>query len=279
MGHGEIAQYLFHKRGWGKLIQMAKGNVAFSIVVLILGAVVLFVARKIKMTNWNPEIRYIAGLDAIEEAVGRATEMGRPVHFSPGVHDITAETAPQTFAGISVLSYVAGLCCKYGAQLICTIMRPNVYPLAAETVRQAYVQAGKPEMFTEETVRYLGNHDQAYAFGVYGIMRRERPGANIMMGGFDGTAVGLAESGAAAGAMQVAGTAQLPQIPFFVASCDYTLIGEELYAAGAFLSKDRDKAGGIVAQDWIKAAVIAVVLLGVTMATLGSNVIGNFLSR
>ena len=254
-------------------------SVAFTVSLIFMTVVSLFVVWKVKNSDWQPKIRRITGLDHIEEAVGRATEMGRPVHFSPGVHDITVQTAPQTFAGLAILGYVAQLCARLDVELICTIMRPNVYPLADAVVRQKYMEEGKIDHYTDKTVRYLGEHDQAYAYGVYGIMRRERPAANIMMGGFDGTAVGFAENGAMAGAIQVSGTAQLTQIPFFVASCDYTLVGEELYAAGAYLSKDRDTTASICGQDMVKVVVMVVLILGTITATFGSDIMQVILTR
>jgi hypothetical protein len=144
-------------------------------------------------------------------------------------------------------------------------------------VREAYVKAGKADLFTESSVRYLGEHDQAYAYGVYGLMRRERPAANIMMGAFDGTAVGLAETAAAAGCIQVAGTANLTQIPYFVASCDYTLIGEELFAAGAYLVRDRLKLAVIKGQDFIKVVAALILVLGSILATLNNNALSTWL--
>ncbi len=254
-------------------------SVAFTVSLIFMTVVSLYVVFRVKNSDWQPKIRRITGLDHIEEAVGRATEMGKPVHFSPGVHDITVQTAPQTFAGLAILGYVAQLCARLDVELICTIMRPNVYPLADAIVRQKYLEEGKIDRHTDRTVRYLGEHDQAYAYGVYGIMRRERPAANIMMGGFDGTAVGFAENAAITGSISVAGTAQLPQIPFFVASCDYTLIGEELYAAGAYLSKDRDTTASICGQDVVKAVVIVLLLIGTITTTFGSNAIQELLLR
>jgi hypothetical protein len=50
---------------------------AFTIVTIV------FAIRK-SQKGEAPKIRRIAGLDSIEEALGRATEMGRPVHYTPG---------------------------------------------------------------------------------------------------------------------------------------------------------------------------------------------------
>ena len=77
-------------------------------------------------------------------------------------------------------------------------------------------------------IRFLSSQQFAYAAALFGIMAREKPAANFMMGAFWAEALMLAEVGSEVGALQITGTAQLSQVPFFVASSDYTLIGEEL---------------------------------------------------
>lgn len=242
--------------------------------ILILGSINLS-----KSGKYVPKIRRIAGLDAIEEAVGRATEMGRPVHFSPGIAAIDGETAPQTFAGLEILGYVTSLCAKYSADLICTIRIANVYPLAEEVVRQAYLAADKADLFKDDTVRFLSSDQFAYAAGAQGIMHREKTAANIMMGGFWAESLFMAEAAAQVGAIQVAGTANMHQIPFFVAACDYTLIGEELYAGGAYLSQDRVKVGSIAGQDYVKFIVMACVLIGALSRTFNNTWFINLLAK
>lgn len=242
------------------------GKVSLFLFMLFAMATILYAINKSK-NGEAPKIRRIAGLDSIEEGLGRATEMGRPVHYTPGLSDITADTAPQTFAGLEILAHVTQLAAKYDTSLIVTIRQPNVYPMAEETVKQGYLSAGKPQSFTPDTVRFLSSEQFAYAAGVVGIFMREHVAANLMMGAFWAESLLFAEAGSQAGAIQIAGTAAMAQIPFFVAACDYTLIGEELYAGGAYLSQDRVKLGSIYGQDLIKAVVMGAIILGVALET------------
>jgi hypothetical protein len=244
---------------------------------LVLAAVIVVTTIGSRAGNWKPQIRRIAGLDSIEEAVGRATEMGAAVHYTPGLGDIAADTAPQTFAGLAVMAYVTELVAKYNTNLIVTIRNANVFPVAQEMVKNAYMTAGKPDMFQENTVRFLSNEQFAYAAAVMGIMNRENVAANIMMGAFWAESLMFAEAGSQVGAIQVAGTAAMAQIPFFVAACDYTLIGEELYAAGAYLSQDAVKLGGIVGQDIIKGLTMVMILIGSLLATVGNDALLNLM--
>jgi hypothetical protein len=102
-------------------------------------------------------------------------------------------------------------------------------------------------------------------------MVREKPAANFLIGHFFAEALILAETGQTTGAIQIAGTADPSQLPFFVAACDYTLIGEELYAAGAYLSREPILLGSIRGTDLAKALLLLLGLVGIVSATLGHN--------
>jgi hypothetical protein len=69
--------------------------------------------------------------------------------------------------------------------------------------------------------------------------------------------------------VQIAGTAELTQLPFFITACDYTLIGEELYAASAYLTRDPTLLANLKAADALKIAAMVFIVTGVVLATAG----------
>jgi hypothetical protein len=81
------------------------------------------------------------------------------------------------------------------------------------------------------------------------------------MGYYAAEALLLAETGAATGAIQIAGTDSTNQLPFFITACDYTLIGEELYAASAYLSREPLLLGSLKGQDVGKALVMILIIV------------------
>lgn len=260
-------------------MKLVAGNIFGFWMFVTVSVVTFWIIHLSRSGKFNVKLRRIAGLEALEECIGRATEMGKPAHFSPGIGDIIGATAAETFAALEILSYVTTLSAKYNTQLVVTIRQPNVFPLAQETVRQGYRTAGKADMYKEDTVRFLSSNQDAYTAGVVGFMHREKVAANIMAGLFMGESLLLAEAGAQIGAMQVAITASVTQLPFFVAACDYTIIGEELFAAGAYLSQDKVKIGGIAAQDYFKIAVMAIVVIGTIMSSIGSSFVKQLLVK
>lgn len=239
-------------------INMLVAVIFFSIVVLI-------------YTRWAKQgkplfIRKINGLDAVEEAVGRATEMGKPVLFIPGLQEIDEI---ETIAGISILGRVAKITAQYETPLIVPVRYPMVLAAGMEVVEQAYTEAGRQDSYNKDTVRYVAGDQMAFAATVNGMMVREKPAANIFMGAFFAESLLLAETGNAVGSIQIAGTARPEQIPFFIAACDYTLMGEELYAASAYLSHEPLLLGGLKGQDLMKLVIIASIIIGIVLTLFG----------
>ena len=222
-------------------------------------------------------LRPIPGLKAVEEAVGRSTEMGRPILYVPGIQDMDQV---ETVAGVIVLGHVAKMTARYETSLNVPVSRSIVMKAAREACRESYMMEGRPDMFNDDMVHYLTDDQFAYAAGVNGIMVREKPAACMYMGKFYAESLILAETGNSIGAIQIAGTASQAQIPFFVTACDYTLIGEEFFAASAYLSKKPELMGGVRGQDMIKVAVIATIIIStVLMVIYGNTGIGFDVSK
>jgi hypothetical protein len=224
-------------------------------------------------------IRRVTGLDAFEEAIGRATEIGRPVHYSLGRGLFDAEHGAQTFAGFSMLKHTATTAAKYGCRLIVTNQSPQAHPVTEEIVRTAFIEAGHADAFNPDDIRYLSETQTAYVSGVIGVMERDRIAANIMIGYFYAESMMLAETANKVGAIQIAGTANTHQIPFFVAACDYTLIGEEIYAASAYLERHPAQIGSLIAQDVGKYLAVVFMVLGTLLATAGHTFMTSWLRK
>jgi len=206
-----------------------------------------------------PFIRRIPGLNAIDEAVGRATEMGRPILFSTGL----AGFSIVTLQALAVAAHVGRTAVRYGTRLIMPICDQTMLPITEATLREVYTAEGHPEAYREDDIRFLSDRQFAYAAGVTGILHRERVAASFLFGQFFAEALILAENGQAVGAIQVAGTPDLTQTPFFVVTCDYTIIGDEYYAATAYLSREPTQLGSLVGQDIGKGVLFVLILVGV----------------
>jgi len=224
-------------------------------------------------------LRKIPGLDAIDEAVGRSTEMGRPVLYILGLGYISDIA---TLAGLSILGRVAKKVAQYESDIIVPCFDPIVMAAAQEITKQGYMEAGRPDLYKEKNIFFLTQDQFGYAAGVDGIMLREKPGAIFFQGYFYAESLILAETGYSIGAIQIAGTTATTQLPFFIAACDYTLIGEEMFAASAYLTRDPLMVSTIKGEDIAKMVFMGFIVLGTIFGSLPFasnlyNLIMNFL--
>ncbi len=245
-------------------------KIGFGILALLVSAAIIYFIETIKAGKM-PFIRKIAGMEAIDEAIGRATEMGRPILFIPGIMDMNDV---QTVAAVIILGRIAKTVAEYDTKLLVPTSKSLVMTTARETVKEAYTAAGRPDAYSDDIVTYLTDDQFGYVSGVNGIMVRDKPATCLYLGAFYAESLILAETGNSIGAIQIAGTAQPAQLPFFIAACDYTLIGEELFAASAYLSMEPRQLGSLKGQDVGKAIAMFFILVGTLFATLAAFDVG-----
>lgn len=234
-----------------------KLNVALVLLLTIAFSYVFM--QRVKSGGKDIFIRRIPGIDAMEEAVGRATEMGRPILYVPGIDEIQNI---QTIASLLILGRVSEIAARYDTEIRVPCCIPLVATVGEEVVRQGFYDAGRPDAHKPQNVQWISSEQFAFCAGTNGIMLREKPATNIFLGRFFAESLILAETGYVNRAIQIAGTAEITQLPFFIAACDYTLIGEELFAVSAYMTRDARLLSTLKAADWIKAIVITVLVVG-----------------
>ncbi len=203
--------------------------------------------------------RPIAGLRAVEDAIGRATEMARPVLYTPGWGgDIQR---PTTIASMNILSQVAEKTAQYDCTLLYPTHDPVIQSVAQEVVRESYVRSGFADRYREENICFVSTSQFGYAAAVEGMISRSKPAAIFLLGTFEAESLIMAETGNAVGAIQIAGTDSTIQLAFFIVACDYTLVGEELFAASGYLSGDQAILASVKAQDILKVVIAAFLIV------------------
>jgi hypothetical protein len=240
---------------------VAIGTVIFGILLVLF----VMIARR----GASLFIRRIPGLEAVEEAVGRATEMGRPILYCTGL-DPMDEVA--TVASVNILGQVAKKAAEYETRLMVPHRDPIVMAVTQEVVREAHNEVGRPDTYNADDIFYTTYSQFGYAAAVCGFMMREKPATNFFIGRFYAESLVLAETGNATGAIQIAGTDADAQLPFFITSCDYTLIGEELYAGSVYLSREPLLLGALKGQDAAKAIIILILVAATVLLIAGVDV-------
>jgi len=236
------------------------------IAMLVLGIIIMSFARIAKRNPHKLFIRRLAGLDAVEEALGRAAEMGKSVFFCHGPGDLSSVV---TISAINLLGKIAERVGEYGTQLKVTCLDYLVMQVSQDMVRDAYARVGRVDAYRDDDVMFVTGDTFAYSAAVGGMMIREKAGTAFFFGRFGSESLLLSETGAVTKAIQIAGTDSFTQIPFFITTCDYTLIGEEMYAGSAYLSREPRLVGAVKGQDTVKVIIITIIIVGTLLASFG----------
>jgi hypothetical protein len=256
-------------RAHAQFFNTGRINIALCIVILF-AAIIYYIGRARRGEVLY--IRKIPAITAMEEAIGRATEMGKPVLFVPGIMDIDE---PETIAAMSILGRIAEKTAEYGTPLYVPTCHAMTMSMAQQIVKESATRVGRSDWFNADNIRYLTEDQFGYVSAVDGIMVREKPATNFYLGKFYAESLILAETGYSTGAVQIAGTALPDQLPFFVAACDYTLLGEELYAASAYLSQEPVQLGSLKGQDFGKLIFFIIIIIGVLTRLFGTDIFNN----
>lgn len=244
-------------------------------IVLVIAAT--FLAGWIVKRKGMPSLRRLPPLDAIPDAIGRATETGTPVVYITGWGGDMGR--PTTMASMQILSHLSQRAAEYNCRLIFPSHDPVIATVAEDTIAQAASLAGRPEWKNSTESTFLTQSQFGYSAAIEGLVARERPGAVMLLGTFEGEALILAEAAHQSGAVTISGTDSTIQLSFFLVACDYTLIGEELFAASSMVSRDPRAAASIWAQDWLKYATLAVLLIGAVSIWVFKSDIGPYLAK
>jgi len=250
------------------LLGLVQGRTAQAVLLIVVLVAIYELSRF--ASKRRLKTRGIPGLERVDEWIKEAAKLGRNVFFTPGTGSIAS---PDTLAALALLEYVAEHCVEHDARLIVGTADLYVQQVAEDIVKTAYTKAGKGKEFMPDTVRYISARQFAFAAGVMGILRREKPAVNFFVGDFSAEALEIAESGRTEAIAQFGGTSNVDQLPFFMATCEQTLIGEELYTALGYLSTDPEAISTVVGPDAGKFLAILLVLLGALFITFGNSVL------
>jgi hypothetical protein len=245
-------------------------KISQAIIMLVFGIIVYYLISLAKEGRLA-KLRRVPALDAIEEIVKRADELGGEVHFTTGAGERTGlygVGAAQLLAGIDVLTYVAPLTTTMDIPLSCSTGNSELIPMMQEIVRQAHRVEGKEAAFNPLSVQFWSDNQFTHAAALMGYMERENISSLFLIGPLWAQTLLICETAASVGAVQLGGTAYTHQLAMVLAACDYCLIGEEIFAAGAYLSQEPIQLATIQAEDMMRLIIIALILIGAVLVNL-----------
>lgn len=248
---------------------------AFQLGFLILIGILTYISYYLTKRGKEWSIRPIEALDAIDEGIGRAAETGRPILVLPGIASLSSA---QTLAGLTIFGEIGQRAVEIGITPHLITTSPQVVTAAEAIIRQTLETVGKPELYQPgKYIKWFGSGQFVYAVGAAGHIMKEKPAFVSAIGYFLADVIVTMETATRVGSLVVGGTTDQSATPLMAMMSDYLLIGEEMYAVSATLTKDSVAAGTLAAEDWIKVILLILMVVGCLAWAVGSRYIYNLM--
>lgn len=242
-------------------------------ILLVAGLLLLFIVLLLFFTTrvrdgQQPHLRQIDAFEALKGFAGKAVEAGRPLHLSLGIGSLANATTADSLAGLYVLNYLAEQSAITGTYPIISMADPTVMLFAQNEVRTAQINNPQGLEAAYHNVRWIAPQPAAYAAGVMSLLNVDDVEANVMVGRFGDEYLLMGETAARRNMDHVGGTSDPNTLPFIYASAQEMLMGEEIYATGAYLQKRASHIGSLLAQDTVRWIIFFIILGGVAAASM-----------
>ena len=245
----------------------------FLLLALALGLTIFFIirdrSRNLTGQNALRLLRDIPAFNRFRRAVGISVEAGRRLHLSLGRGGINGLPGGATFIGLTMLNRCARAASISDCPPVATSGESLTAVLSQDTLRSVYADLGAERRYDPASGRLSGLTPLSYAAGVMPDIHDEHVTASILAGHF-GSEVGLlVEAGERVHSLSVAGSDSLPAQAVLYAAAEDPLIGEELFAGGAYLGAGPAHIASLFMQDILRWIVVGVIALGAILKLVG----------
>ena len=238
-----------------------------------LGILIFTAVLLLAFTVWrrrSPAVfRRIAAYDRLNREVGLAVENGTRLHISLGRGNLFTSRGGSALAGLAMLRRIAERTSVSDRPPIVTSGDIGLTILSQDTSQSGYRAAGAEEQFRVTAERMTGLSPFSFAVGTIPILRDENISANIMIGDFGTESALVVEAADRQNASLIAASDDLSAQSIFYASAKDLLIGEELFAAGAYTGAGTAHEASLNVQDVLRWLVILAIVGGAVLNILG----------
>jgi len=241
----------------------------FPLIIIIFAAFLLLVIALWKR-NSPARLRDIPALTRLYRMLGLSVEDGTRLHISLGRGSLLDARGGSALAGLATLRIIAEKTSVSDMPAVASSGDPVLGLLIQDTLQSGYQAAGVDELYSPTTGRVTGLTPFGFAAGAMHISRNEKVSTTIMLGHFGPEAALIADSSDRESVTMIGASDDLSGQAVLFANTQDTLIGEELFAAGAYLGAGTSHLASLTVQDILRWLVIAALLGGAAIKILGT---------
>lgn len=230
----------------------------------------------IGLTLWRRRspatLRVIEAYERLNKSVGIAVENGTRLHISLGRGNLFTSRGGSALAGLAMLRRLTERTSVSDRPPIVTSGDASLAVLSQDTLQSGYRAAGAEDQYRFSTGRLTGLSPFSYAAGTMPIIRDENVSTNVFIGDFGNEAALLTEEADRANTNLIAASDNLAAQAIFYASAQDPLVGEELFAAGAYVGAGASHEASLNVQDILRWLIILAIIIGAGLTILGAPI-------
>ena len=251
-------------------------TIVTTLIIIFLSGGLLFLFLRRLGDPDDVNLRPLAGILSLKKQTGLAVETGRHFHITPGRASLAGQGNPTSLAGLSIVEYLADQACQSDVPPVITTGDGTLTVGAQDTLRGAFVGADRLEDFDSDLVRFQAaeSNPMAFAAGVTEELRDQSISTNIMVGRFGSEAAIVTEAADRMSFQQILGSDDPLALGVMAPVTDDLLIGEELFAAAAYLHRKPVYLASIQLQDSLRVLVCVGIFLAAIFYLVESLVVG-----
>lgn len=241
-------------------------------LVLVLVAAGLLLGLTFIRRKSTPVFRNIPAFTRLKRAIGISVEDGTRLHISLGRSGLQSPEAAPGLAGLAMLRHLSEQTSASDNPPVVTSGAADLAILSRDTLQAGYKAAGAEDIYSPATGRLTGLTPFSFAAGAIPSMRDENVSSNVLIGHFGPEVALLTDTAERSNSPTVAATVDPAAQSILYASVDEPLIGEELFAAGAYSDAGRAHQASLQVQDILRWGLILILLVGSALRLVGFRI-------
>ncbi len=246
----------------GETVDSTTQFVSIAIIVLVL-ATNLILTQITRRRRTAVVLRSISGYEAIPLLVGEAIEADRPVHASFGSTSLGGANTILSAASAEFVYWIVQRAVTGPVAPIITLSDTTTLPLAQDTLRRAYESRDRLNRYQAGSIHWYpaGGHSLAFAAALTSDMGNERIAGSVFAGVYGSELALILDAANRRDQTTIATSTALEGQAVAYALSEHPIIGEEVFAAGAYLGGQPNQVATVSTIDFLRGLLILFILI------------------
>jgi hypothetical protein len=236
-------------------------------LLLFVGLIIYF----LRVNSQHPAsyLRDIRAFSRFRRGIGLAVETGQRLHIALGHGGILYEQGGSGLVGLSLLQRIARAASASDRPPVATSGEATLMVLSQDTLKSVYRMMNADALYDPESGQLTGLTPFSYASGIVPVIYDQQVSMHVFSGHFTSEVGLIVDAAEQNNSLTFGSSDNLQGQSILFAAAQEPLIGEELYAAGAYLQVNPFHIASVRAQDIVRWGLVGVLLIGALLKAVG----------